>query len=626
MKKKNIAPKNKQVSINKEIKPNTQTKPLGLSTSPATWIGLFMVLIITLVSFYPATKNLWVNLDDDKYVTENPKISSLSTKSQKVLLFEPHDGNYHPLTMLSLAIDYQIGELSPKPYHISNIALHLANTLLIFWILWLLGSHFFRERKEIFAFLGALFFGVATQHVESVAWVSERKDVLYAMFYFASIVSYLYYLRKEKMMFLFFSLALFVLSILSKGMAVALSLSIVAIDYLYNRKLFSKKVILEKIPFFVLSFIFGLVAIWAQKSKGYMHQENLYDAGERSIYAAYALVNYIGKLLYPYNLSPIYPYPKDLGISIVPPHFLLYLIPAFLILFSIIYFRKRNRFIVFSFLFLLANLAFVLQFIPVGGVIMSDRYTYVASLGMIFLFSYGIVYLWNKRPKFGVAVASIAMIYMLYTAYLTTQQIKVWKDSFSLWDRVLGLYPHTPSAWYNLAVAYYDIQNYEKAIESYDKAIAISPFYTDAIYNRGNTKFYTGNYEGSIADFTLCVQQNPQHTKALFNRAVTYLTVKKFSEAESDCNTLVQLMPTYADAYFNRGIARINLQKNMEAISDFSQILQLNPAYHKAYLYRGIAKNRSGLKAEGCAEISKAMQLGVSEAKENFEKYCQNIN
>jgi len=528
--------------------------------------------------------------------------------------------------MLSLAIDYRIGQLSPKAYHTTNVALHLVNTLLVFWILFLLGNHFFYEKRNIFTFLGALFFGIATQHVESVAWISERKDVLYALFYFASIVCYLYYLREEKIKYLIISLLFFVLSILSKGMAVALSLSIVAIDYLYNRKLFSKKVILEKIPFFALSFIFGMVAIWAQKSKGYMHQENLYDAGERTIYAAYALVNYIGKLIYPYQLSPIYPYPKDLGLPVVPPHFLLYLIPAFLILFIIIYFWKKNRYLVFSFLFLIANLAFVLQFIPVGGVIMSDRYTYIASFGMIFLFSYGIVYFMGKMPKLGIFITSMALVYLVFTAYLTTQQIKIWKNSFTLWDRVLGLYPHTPSAWYNLAVAYYDIKDYEKAIESYDRAIVISPFYTDAIYNRGNTKFYTGNYEGAISDFTMCVQQNPQHTKALFNRAVTFLTVKKFAEAESDCNSIIQLLPTYADAYFNRGIARINLQKNGDAISDFTQILQLNPEYHKAILYRGIAKNRAGLKAEGCAEISQAMQLGVSEAKENFEKYCKNIS
>ena len=619
IKKKNIS---KVQSRNNEPQKAT-SQAIALKFTKWTAIAISLLLVITLISYWPALNNQWTNLDDDKYVLDNPKITSLDAKHLNVILTKPHDGNFHPLTMLSLAIDYQIGEFQPKAYHVTNIILHLLDTLLVFWILLLLGNQFFNKNTNLFALFGGLLFGLATIHVESVAWISERKDVLYALFYFASILSYLYYLKENKSKYIVIALVFFVLSILSKGMAVALSLSIVAIDYLYGRNLFSKKVILEKIPFFALSFIFGLIAIWAQKSKGYMQAENVYEFGERMIYAAYALSNYIGKLFYPYNLSPIYPYPKDLGLAVIPKYFLWFIIPAITVIASIFYFWKKNRHIVFSILFFIANLIFVLQFIPVGGVIMSDRYTYIASFGFIYFLAYGFIYLWEKFPKGKIALGIFTIAYLGLTGFLTQEQTKIWKNSFSLWERVLGLYPHTPSAWYNQAVAYYDIQDYPNAIKSYSEAIKVAPNYLDAIYNRGNTKFYNNDIEGAIADYTLCIAQSPQHSKSLFNRSIAYIKIRNFAAAEKDCNAVIQMTPNYIDALFNRGIARINLQKNQEAINDFTQILQLNSTSYNALLYRGIAKIRSGKKAEGCAEIKQTVDLNIAEAQENFDKYCK---
>jgi len=586
------------------------------------WGFLFFSLLITFIAYYPAIHNQWVNLDDDKYVYNNPKINSLQGKSLINLLTKPHDGNFHPLTMLSLAIDYSIDKHNPKIYHITNISLHLLNTALIFWLFLLFGKQFFTKYQVLFATVGALFFGVSTLHVESVAWVSERKDVLYALFYFAALVAYVYYIKQKKSKFLILSLFLFVLSVLSKGMAVTLALSVVAIDYLYGRKLLNKKVLLEKLPFFVISFIFGLLAIWAQKSKGYIHEEHTYEIWKRIIYASYGFIHYIGKLIYPYSLSAIYPYPRDLGLSDVPSIYPFYLLPTLLIAIAFFYFWKKNKHISFSILFFTANLIFVLQLIPVGGVIMSDRYSYVASVGFIYLLSYGIFYIINKKEKLLALVLGIASLYIILFSVKTYAQTQVWKNDFSLWNRVLSLYPHTPSAWYNLAVAYYDQKDYTHSIECYDKAIEIAPQYIDAIYNRGNTRFFSGDIKGAVEDYNKCIKQNPNHQKALYNRSIGLIQLRRYAEAEADCNKVLAETPNYPDALFNRGIARINLSKNDLAIADFDKILKLAPNYSKAILFKGVAQIRKGKKKIACSNISTAMKLGVGEAKKFYNQYC----
>ncbi len=618
----------KKPVVKKKGKNTTTTKPnkpIELKVdNRMIMLFLSLSLLVTFFAYKPVLNNQFVNLDDDKYVTANPKIRSLEGKALKVILTQPHDGNFHPLTMLSLAIDYSLAKDNPKTYHLTNLFLHLLNTAFIFWLFFLIGKHFWLEKSLYFALIGSLFFGISTIHVESVAWVSERKDVLYAFFYFAALISYWIYLNTRKNKFIFLSLLLFVLSVLSKGMGVALSLSIVALDYLYGRKLLDKKVLLEKIPFFAISLIFGIVAVWAQKSKGYIHQEHTYEFWKRVIYASYGFTQYIGKLIFPYNLSAIYPYPRDLGLPDIPTHFPLFLLPTAIVAFLFFYFYKRNKHIAFAIFFFTANLIFVLQLIPVGGVIMSDRYSYVASAGFFYLLSYGIIYLWQRKEKLKIALFTVLAIYIGALSLKTYQQTQVWRDNFSLWNRVLTLYPHTPAAWYNLAVAYYDIKDYKHSIECYDEAIKYEPRYTDAIYNRGNTKFFAGDIKGALNDYNLCIKQNPNHQKALYNRSIALIQLRQYAQAEQDCNKVLEFTPNYPDALFNRGIARINLGKNDLAIQDFSRILQLNPNYYKAILFKGVAQVRKGDKKAGCQNITQASKLGVSEAAKFYKQYCLN--
>ncbi|NOX45460.1 MAG: hypothetical protein GXO89_00600, partial [Chlorobi bacterium] len=217
------------------------------------FLSLLLILVATFFAFSPVFQNDFLKTwDDNRYIIDNPLIQSLGFSNIAQMFSMVYDGHYHPLTLLSLAIDFQIDGLNPVVFHTTNLLLHLGNTLLVFWFVFLL----FDRKNLSMAVVSALLFGISTMAVESVAWASERKNLLYALFYFVSLISYLKYLKTDKLKFLFLSVFLFLLSLLSKAMALPLVATLFAIDLFFGRKPLSWKTILEKLPYLLLAIIF----------------------------------------------------------------------------------------------------------------------------------------------------------------------------------------------------------------------------------------------------------------------------------------------------------------------------------------------------------------------------------
>jgi len=266
------------------------------------WIGL--IVILTFIAFYPSLNCAFTKWDDHLYVTESNLIKSLSFDNIKKML-SPESIvalNYHPLTMLSLAIDYQFAKLNPQWYHFVNILLHLVNTVLVFFFIYRLAG-----KKLIPAIIVSVFFGIHPMHVESVTWVAERKDVLYTLFFMASLLTYLTYIKSGKNKFLLFTLLLFVFSVFSKAMGVVLPFVLLLVDYFLNRK-FDRKMLLEKIPFLIVSLIIGIFAIQVQKQEAIGSFE-AFSLPNRIAIGFYGFFMYIYKLILPLNLSSFHPYP-----------------------------------------------------------------------------------------------------------------------------------------------------------------------------------------------------------------------------------------------------------------------------------------------------------------------------
>jgi hypothetical protein len=331
---------------------------------------LAAILLATFFAYQPSLNGELTNLDDNLYISESPYIAPLDWRNVREIFSHFHVGNYHPLAMISLSVDYAAGALKPRPYHRTNLTFHLLNTALCFWLVLALasgqptadgGKANYTHGLEMAA-ISTLLFGLHTLHVESVAWVSERKDVLYTCWYLSALIAYVAYVRnlrtRRAPLLLLLTMVLFVLSLLSKGQAVALPLSLLAIDYLLHRPGRDKALILEKAPFFALSLVFGVVAILAQQSVQSVSSGAPWALWHRLIFASYAYIGYLWKLLVPLDLSVLYPYPPYRG-GLLPAGYFGY--PLLLVLFvaGCVALNRRSRMATFGILFYTVDQGFV---------------------------------------------------------------------------------------------------------------------------------------------------------------------------------------------------------------------------------------------------------------------------
>ncbi len=560
---------------------------------PTCWLNILLATIIIVITssvYYSSLNNQFTNWDDNAYITDNANIRTLHGDSIhysiKKIFSEFVNGNYHPLTMLSYSIEYTAFKLNPKPYHLINLILHLINALLVFYFIWLL------VQQPWVAFITALLFAIHPMHVESVAWVSERKDVLYALFYLAALCLYIVYIRKEKNKRSIYVLLLFLflLSLLSKAVAVSLPIVFFTIDYFLERK-FTFKVIFEKIPFLILSVIFGIIAIKAQQAEKAINNSIPTSIINKILNVSYGLDLYLWKLIAPINLSCFYGYRS---LNNASSQVLLYLAPVIIFIISIAVYKIRYRKdILFGLGFFLITITLVLQILPVGGTIISDRYTYLPYIGFFFILanlSYGLIK--NKTERFRflkLPTIIVLILIMSVCAYLSFERTKIWHDSISLWNDAINKSAYEPRTFYNRGAAYKELKQYDKAIADFNKTISINPNYEGAYCNLGLVYYDLKKNNEAIKNFSVVISMNKQNFEAYNNRGVSYIELGKYNDAINDFTMVILLNPTFQNSYLNRGLAYTTVGKFNEAIADLNQAILLKNDDALAYSNRGIA-------------------------------------
>src|SRR5258705_873673 len=411
----------------------------GIALS-ATGCLVAVLVLTTAITFERAIHNGFTKWDDQLYVTENHHIRDLSYTALESNFRSFLAGNYHPLTMVSLALDYRFWGLNPKGYHLTNVVLHLVNTLAVFGLIFLLTGS-----REL-AVITALFFGIHPLHVESVAWVSARKDVLYASFYLGACISYVLWLKRGRLKAFYYvgALGLFLLSLLSKGMAVTLPVVLLLIDFHARRRVPLRKQVLEKAPFFLLSIVFGALPVAAQKEGGAIGNVASIPARARAFVACYGFLFYLFKALVPVKLSAFYPYPDGVARGLPLIFWLAPLLVAVIAL-GVYRSRPRGRGVTFGALFYLVNVVLVLQLIPVGRAITADRYTYVSYIGVGFVVALGCRYFMHgpQERHEGPRRAATAVLAVLCGILILAARARceVGKENVSLWSDVIAKYP-----------------------------------------------------------------------------------------------------------------------------------------------------------------------------------------
>jgi tetratricopeptide (TPR) repeat protein len=497
---------------------------------PALWAGA--ILLITFLAYLPSLQNdLLKTWDDQAYVTNNQLIRNLSLESF-VRIFREDGGrqaNYHPLTTVSLAVNYAIAKTAPFGYHLTNLLLHLLNTLLVLVMVLLLPA-----TSLPIAAMVALLFGIHPLHVESVAWISERKDVLYTLFFLATMIAYQIHLRRGSggATWYLLALGLFACALLAKAMAAALPLVLLALDYCYSRK-WTIGTLLEKVPFFLLATGFGILALLVQTAND-ATRSDLFSLGNRLLHACYGVSTYIGKILLPLGLSAFYPYPYPLmrGAWILdqpPPIFFLTLLFTLAWGLGLACLIRRaapdQRLLVFGMLFYTATILLVVQFIPVGRAIIADRYTYVASIGIFLCIACLVERLW-QRIRYRTALLTGLGIYALVLAAMTYKRCSVWTNDATLWTDVMVQYPDDnrilPAI--NNRANYYELENrLPEALQDYLRVAEINP--DDDVVLETIGRIYgkeLHDLDAAVQYFTRAVAVNPRNLPALSGLATVY--------------------------------------------------------------------------------------------------------
>lgn len=549
---------------------------------------IIAVLVITFVVFIPSLNNDFVNWDDDVNILENNYVRELNGENVKKIFTTHVIGNYNPLTILSFAVDYHFWGENARPYHAINLLLHILCTALVFLIIRLLGGSY------MLAFIVAMLFGIHPMRVESVAWVTERKDVLFGFFYLLALICYVRLLQKKKLIFYFLAIIFFVFSLLSKIQAVALPLSMLMIDYLLKRPL-RWKLVVEKIPFFILSLATGIIGIYFLQQAESLEATNIYPIFQRIFVGMYSLVVYIIKSIVPYEMSALYPYPK-----IIPAVFYLSVIVIIFLVYVVIRSARKTRHVVFGTLFFFLNIVFLLQVLGAGQGFLADRFTYIPYLGLFYLYGRGFESLYDSRKKLRPFIISAGFIYLIIMGAVTWKRCDVWQDGGTLWTDVLKKYDNIATPHNNLGKFYRENNRYDEALPHYNRAIALNPDGYLAYNNRGKIYFEYRQFEKALADYNKAIELNPDYAEGYANRGSVYGQLQQYEKAIDDLSKAIELDPGFSQAYANRSLVYFYMKEYEKAIEDCTIYLQFNPDddgfyNHRAICYRNLNENEKAL-------------------------------
>jgi tetratricopeptide (TPR) repeat protein len=556
-------------------------------TRKALYAAALLSALIAFIIYLPSLTNGFVGWDDPRYVYENQWIRGLDFAFLKEAFTEVYFANWHPVTMLSYALDYAVWGLNPLGYHLENVILHTINTALVAVLsVRLITVVRPLSAPAVFAAgaVPALLFGIHPLHVESVAWISERKDVLCAMFFLSSVLFYLRYAQKGKALCYVLSLVSFALAIMSKSMAVTLPAVLLLIDFYPLRRLSSAKGVLkavaEKLPFFAISAFAAAMAVYSQGAAVASLESIPVDV--RVLVALKAYVFYLEKLFIPVKLAPFYPLPAE-----VDPFAADYIVTyAVLGGISVICLAAiRYRVFLVAWLYFLGTLVPVIGLVQVGMQAAADRYMYLPSLSILVLFGAGAALMIERgsRALLGALLAFISVA-TVGLSYATVTQAAVWKDTLTLWDYELRLYPDAFIPYMNRGVMYVKMGEHDKGMKDLDKAVSLAPTSRNVLYNR----------------------------------SLALKTMGRYNEALADIDKAISLRPG-ADLYVNRGNVRKRLGDPVGAAEDYRGALMLEPGNAATWFNLALVLEESGDIPGAIENAEKAGSLGLGQAGEYLE-------
>ena len=639
-----------------------------------------LLTVTTLLAFWRVTRCDFINFDDQVYVTENTHIMKGVTLEAIRWAFtnNTYARFWHPLTMISHMLDVQFFGLNPRGHHLMNLLFHVANTLLLFFVLHRMTKALWKS-----AFVAALF-ALHPLNVESVAWVAERKNVLSTFFWMLTMVAYASYAERRRRKTYFVTLALFIMGLMAKPMLVTLPFTMLLLDYWPLQRLATENrtgrgypvfdikasrtrpktsphttvnegsyaqhnyewasvrtLLIEKIPFFALIFPFSLLAYISQGDA--VNTSLSWNAKASNALVSYVI--YIVKIIWPTNLAIFYPHPglcpfwQTAGAGL-----LLVAITGAVVLAA-----KRYPYLIVGWLWFTGTLVPVIGIVQITSFARADRFAYIPLIGLFIMAAWGVPELlkkWQYRKE-TLVVSSALVISSL--CIVTWTQVGYWRNSIALfdhalqttsrnyrvhqlrgetyrdlgrfrlaimdYDKAIAIHPDAGS-YINRGLSYYQLGNRNKALKDFDEAIRINPHCADAYNDLGVVHYLLGKYNEAIKDYDKAIEINPKNAEYYNSRGYVHATLGSYKDAINDYDKAIELRPELFTAYFNRGNSYFRLSDYRQAASDYNKAIGINPKYGDAYNNnRALAYSELGNNKQAVEDMKTAAKLGSEEAK-----------
>ena len=585
---------------------------------PKAWpIGALLVVgLVTLIAFWPALDNEFVNWDDDKNIVTNEHFRGLGDAQLRWMFLEYKMGHYHPLTWVSLAIDFLDGGMDPRPYHRTSVLLHVLTALSVFWLAWILlrlarppGSPGQARALCILSAWAALLFAVHPLRAESVAWVTERRDVLSGVFFVLCIGCYLRaWERPETPSWRWYilSLALLLLSLLSKAWGMVVPAVLLLLDLYPLRRIRrstdpqsirrTRVALADKVPYLLLAVPFMVLAYLAQKSEvGTMRSWEDHTLLERMAQAFNGLGFYLRKTVWPTGLIPIYELPKEL--SFLEFRFLASTAGVIVVAAVVVLLRKRWPALAVAAGAYFITLAPVMGITQSGPQLTADRYSYLSCLGWPILLAGTIAYSWqssrlHRTVRILVAVLCIAVIPVL--GVLTRRQADVWQSSMSLWNHTLAVDPNNWNAHLNRGLVLRKQGHDDQARAEYQRAVDLNPDSPIALNNLGFMLRRQGEKEKGLEYILRAKEIMPEHAGIRFSLARAYHVAGHLDEAVAAYRYYLKMKPLHFEGHYWFALALMDQGDFSEAQQELRRAVDLKSDSAPAYKALGDAFRHDG--------------------------------
>ncbi len=577
------------------------------------WPIAVALAVVTFLVYSPLLTFGFVNYDDPQYVLNNLQVKNGLTFEGIAWAFSGrYATNWHPLTWISHMLDAQLFGLNAWGHHLTNVLFHVANTLLLFSLLQRMTRAAWRS-----VFVAALF-ALHPLHVESVAWVAERKDVLSAFFFFLTVWAYVRFAEskvqslKSKVSakkWYVLALFLFALGLMSKPMVVTLPFVLLLLDFWPLNRTSSadgmrnwQRLVLEKMPFITLSLASCAVTLWAQQ-KTIMAVESL-PMLIRIFNALFSYVRYLKKIIWPTELAVLYPYPGYWAWpAILVAGF--FLVVASL---AVIQRRRERPYFAVGWFWFLGMLVPVIGLVQVGVQSMADRYTYLPAVGVFIIIAWGVSDFFQARAYDQIILKTSGILAVACCAAVTLHQLQFWRDGETLFKRTLAVTSNNAIAHYNLGMALLEQKKVDEAGEHFAEGARLMPHYPEMQNNLANVLVIQGKRQEAVPHYERALQSDSNHVVAHYNLGLTLAELDRLDEAISHYERAAQLRPDFLLAQRDLGLALAKKKDFSGSLAHLREVIRLNPAGAEAHLYLGSVLLDAGKTNEAQKEFATALQ------------------